>query len=255
MSLTKRRYTYVDFTTEKPVPIFAKTTNAIVTAADTQEDYFRVGGDRYFELIQTGADNLLAAGGFTHSADGWQALIDAANGDALQITQGMMAGVATPMKFVTGTDGFFIEVKLSSTTLNTADVVMVGFRELAAYAATVDPATALTDYDHKALYGVMDSAGAVRSFVSIGAGLDTSTIATNTPIVTATKVTWRVEVHKNLTVDFYADDVLDVKCAAANPVVVTAKTLVPTMVFVATATGGAAPTIILETYECGLLDE
>ena len=51
MALVKDRYTYVDFRDAHAVPLFAKTTNAIATAADNQEDYMWVDGKHYFEHI------------------------------------------------------------------------------------------------------------------------------------------------------------------------------------------------------------
>jgi hypothetical protein len=251
MSLSKRRYAYVDFTTEQQVPVFAKTTGAVRTAADNQEDYFRVN-DTYFELIQTGANTLLASTGFTPSATGWKIPLDNTDGDGMEITQGIVTGVPTPMKFVTGTDAFFIKVKMEVTTLANIDALGVGFRNILAYADITTPATLASVYDDKFYLGVNDNAGAVVGIESL-AGSDTTTTATNTPIVSGTAFTFEVRVASDLTVTALVDGTEDVLISAASPVVTTAITMVPSIVVV--ATGAGATNVELVEYECGLLAE
>jgi hypothetical protein len=247
MALTKKRYTYVDFTSEQQPPIIQKNLTAVMTATDTQINTFNVNGCP-FEMLQIGA---AASTAFTPSNSGWLLPIGATNGNGLAFCQGSTNINATHMKFTTGTDAFFLKVTLEQTVLADTDVVMIGFREAGTTQVTTDPALALTDYDHKALIGVQDASGAVKTHVSIGAGSDTATTCTNTPTVTGTAVTWEVRVKADLTVEFYVDGTLDVLAAAANPTLVTGKVMVPHMIFV--STGAGAEKVELVTYECGLL--
>lgn len=249
--MTIRRYTYVDFTQEQEVPIFAKTTHAVVTAADNQEDFFRINND-YFEMIQTGANALAASNGFTPSTSGWLVPLDNTDADGVEITQGILAGVCTPMKFVTGTDAFFIEVTAEVTTLANIDVFGVGFRNLAAYVDITTPATLASAYDDKVVMAVNTNAGAVVGIQS-KAGTDTTTTATSTPIVTGTAFKWKVVVNSDLSVQYYLDGTEDVLLAAAAHTVTTAITMVPYIAVV--ATGAGATSVEIKTYECGILEE
>jgi hypothetical protein len=245
MSLTKNRYTYVDFRDEEGVPLFAKTTNAIATAVDTQEDYMRVNG-QYFEHIQTGANAALQ---YVTSSAGWKLPLDNTDGDGIEITQGMLAS-RTPMKFTAGTDAFFIRVKAVVTTLANIDCFWVGFRELGSYVAITTPATMASVYDEKAIICVNTNAGAVKSITSIG-GSDVTTTATNTPIVTATEFDWAVYVAKSGAVTYKISGAADALLAAATQVTFTANDVfVPTVGCV--ATGAGAPNVVLVSYECGL---
>lgn len=249
MALTRERYTYVDFSTTPQPPIYQRNLSAVMTATDNQVNSFWIDG-HYFELDQEQAASSTA---FTPSASGWLLPIGATDGDGLSLSQGAENIPSTRMKFTTGTDSFFLKVTLEQTTLADTDVVMIGFREAGTAGAvrTSTPALALTDYDHKALIGVQDNAGAVKTHVSTGAGADTATTCTNTPTVTGTAVTWEVRINADLTVEFYVDGVLDVLAAAASPVVTTGKVMVPHLIAVSTGAGGEQ--VELLTWECGLL--
>jgi len=247
MALTKERYTYVDFSQEPQPPIIQKNLTAVMTATDTQVNTFFVRGHQ-FEMLQIGA---AASTAFTPGDSGWLLPIGATDGNGLAFCQGSANIAATPMKFTTGTDAFFIKVKLEVTVLADTDVCMIGFREAGTTAVTTTPALAKTDYDHKALIGTKDNAGAVVSEVSTAAGADTETVATNTPIVTGTAVTWEVRVAKDLSVTFLVNGTADTLLQAASPALTTAKVLVPHMIFV--STGAGAEKVELVSYECGLL--
>ena len=113
------------------------------------------------------------------------------------------------------------------------------------------PALALTDYDHKALFGVQSNGGVNRLYSSVGAGSDTSTTPTITPNATTVEVTWEVRVSASRVVTVYVDGVEDALVTAAAITLTTAKTLVPHMIFV--STGAGVEQVNLATYECGLL--
>ena len=248
MSLTRKRYSYVDFTSAEQVPLFAKTTHAIATPANTQQDYFRVDGN-YFEIIQNGQNDVIPD--FPRTISGWKLPLDQAT-DGIEITQGIVAGVATPMKFVTGTDAFFIKVKFEITTLANLAHFGVGFRELAAYEATLTTAAnAITLYDEKVMMKTVVTSGNVSSTTSVG-GTDVSTVATGTPIVSGTPVTWEVRVSAARVCTFYVDGTADVLLNAGTAnTLATGKTLIPSISACGNATG--ASSIELVTYECGLL--
>lgn len=252
--MTDRRYTYVDFTKVPVTGVFAQTTHAVATGADDQVDYTRVGeAGHYFQWIQTEASTTIFP---VASASGWTIPIGATDGDAIIMDQGIVAGNPTLMKFVTGTDSFFIKCKMEITTLADTDVVAIGFRELAAYDVDAGgtypntPATAVTYYDEKAIIGTSDGAGAVRGVASI-AGVDTATAATSTPVVTGTAVTWEVRIGADLGVTYYVDGVADVLLNAAGHAVGTGVTMIPYIVCI--STGAGAELVEIASYECGLL--
>lgn len=246
-TLTPRRFSYVDFTTEPQPPIIQKNLAAVFTATDTQINTFDVNGN-HFEMLQIGAASSTA---FTPSADGWLLPVGATNGNGLAFCQGSTNIPSTQMKFTTGTDSFYVKVKIEQTVLADTDVVMVGFREAGTTQVTTDPATALTDYDHKALFGVQDNAGANRLYSSTAAGADTSTTPTNVLNVSATAVTWEVRVSASRVVTVLVDGTEDALVTAAAITLTTAKVLVPHMIFV--STGAGVEKVELVSYECGLL--
>lgn len=246
MSLAKRRYSYVDFTSAQSVPLFAKTTHAIATPADNQEDYFHIDGN-YFELIQTGQNDVIPD--FVKSATGWVVPLDTAT-DGIEITQGMAAGVATPMQFVVGTDAFFIKVKAEVTTLANIAHFGVGFRVLAAYANIGTAAEAITAYDDKIMVKAVVTSGITSYTHSVGA-VDTSKTITGSPIVTGTAVTWEVRVDADGLCTALVDGTADTIFNADALSLTSALVMVPSISAAGNATG--ASSIELVTYECGLL--
>jgi len=247
--MTARRYTYVDFTKEKQVPLHAKTTMAIATAANDQEDFFRIGNN-YFELHQSTANTLLAANGFAPAATGWLVPCDQAT-EGIQITQGMVAGVATPMKFVVGTDAFFIKVKAVVTTLANYASFAVGFRELGAYVTWDNAAEAITSYDEKIIIKSVVTSG-ITSYTQSLATVDSSATMTGTPIVTATAFTWEVRVDSAGLCTAYVDGVADTIFNAAALTITDTSVMIPHVGMCGNATG--ASNVQLVTYECGLLN-
>ncbi len=169
--------TSLDFTTEREVPLFAKTTGAIKTAANAQQDFFWVGGRRYMELTQgvgaTGANTLLAANGLTPGTTGWLLTLDNTATDSLEITEGIVLGSAR--SFVAGTSAAFTLkcAFLVGTRANITHLSM-GFRQLGAYVTANTYTEMKTAYTDKAMIGIGDNAGALRTDTSL-ANVDVST--------------------------------------------------------------------------------
>ncbi len=169
--------TSIDFTTEREVPIFAKTTGAIKTAANAQQDFLWVGGNRYLELAQgvgaLGANTLLAANGLTPSPTGWLLTLDDTATDSLELTEGIVLGSAR--SFVAGTSAaFHMRCAFLVTTRANITHLSMGFRELGAYATASTYAEMKTAYPEKAFIGIADNAGALRTDTS-KANADVST--------------------------------------------------------------------------------
>lgn len=178
--VTPRKYCYVDFTTTPPVPLFAQTTNAVATAADNQIDHFTVKG-QYFEHIQTGAN---AAIQYITAAAGWTIPCDGTDGDAVEITNGVMA--TRDLSFTVGTDpAFFVAAGFLVDTIAAQDVYGVGFRKQGSYVDITTPSLAASVYDDKALIYVRDASGDWATTTSIG-GSDTTTDITSTACANAT---------------------------------------------------------------------
>ena len=143
-------------------------------------------------------------------------------------------------------------MKLEQTVLADTDVVMIGFREAGTTQVTTTPATAASDYDSKALFGVQDNAGANRLYTS-SAGTDVTTTPTNVLNVSGTAVTWEVRVASDRTISVLVDGTADALVTAAAIKAEDAQVWVPHMVFV--STGAGAEKVELVEYECGLLAE
>jgi hypothetical protein len=170
--------TSIDFTQEREVPLFAKTTGAIKTAANAQQDFFWVGSpEHYFELAQgvgaLGADTLLAANGLTPSTTGWLLTLDNTATDSLEITQGIVLGSAR--SYLTGTSAAFkLRCAFLVTTRANITHLMAGFRVLGAYVTASTLAEFQTAYPEKACIGIKDNAGALSTETS-KANVDVST--------------------------------------------------------------------------------
>lgn len=166
--MAKRKFVSVDFTEEPSTPIMAKTTNAVVTAVNAQQDYFWVGNKNYFELAQgvgaIGANTLLAANGLTPAANGWLLTLDNAATDSLEITNGIILGTA--LSFSPQNGAFFMRAGIIVPTVANVTHLVVGFRELGAYATASTAAEMKTAYDEKAVVGLIDNAGAIGTWTS-----------------------------------------------------------------------------------------
>lgn len=178
--------TSLDFTQQREVALFAKTTGAIKTAANAQQDFFRVGNPpQYFELAQgvgaLGANTLLAANGLTPSTSGWLLTLDNTATDSLEITQGIVLGSAKA--FTVGTSAaftlkcaFLVSTRANITHLST------GFRVLGAYATAATYVEMKTAYADKAMIGIADNAGTLATDTSL-ANVDVSTALTHAAAV------------------------------------------------------------------------
>jgi hypothetical protein len=163
--------TSIDFTQQREAAIFAKTTGAIKTAANAQQDFFYVGNPpQYFELAQgvgaLGANTLLAANGLTPSATGWLLTLDNTATDSLELTQGIVLGSAK--SFLAGTSAAF-QLKCAFLVGTRANIthLLAGFRKLGAYVTASTLVEAQTAYDDKAMIGISDNAGVLSTETSL----------------------------------------------------------------------------------------
>jgi len=156
--------TEIDFTVEHQVPFFAKTTGAIMTEVDTQEDYFRVGElNTYFEIFQDG-DNSDCVGSWGDGLTGWVIPGADAVDQGVQLTEGIALGSAH--SFTGGTDTMKMQVAFLIPTRAQLDVLQVGFRKLGAYAVGDDDTEWAAAYDDKVTVGIIDNAGVIKQMTS-----------------------------------------------------------------------------------------
>jgi hypothetical protein len=158
-----RRYASIDFTTKNQTSLFAKNTMAIATAANSQEDYFRMD-NHYFELSQGTANTALAATGLTPGATGWLLPGDNTAADWMEITRGIVLGSAT--SYLSGTDAFFVRAAFLISNRNRHTHLYLGFRNLAAYADAKTNNDHLAAYDDKFAFGVSTNAGVITRHTS-----------------------------------------------------------------------------------------
>lgn len=255
MATEERRFAYCDFTKKKEHFWVAKTTGEVATGADTQVDYAWIGGN-YFELYQGGANDELAAGQFIPSATGWLVPLDGAGAtkDHIEITQGIVTGATTPMKFTVGTDAFYMKVKVEQTTLNKILYLGCGFRKLGAYTVTASmqlAADAIAVWDEFAGIAIVDNAGTLKGLTSV-AGSDVATTATASPAVTGTAITLETYVSAAGVVSFKVNGASDVLLAAATAATLTSGQVVIPTVTAIRAVGATASGTELVSYECGL---
>lgn len=265
--------TSLDFTQQREAAIFAKTTGAIKTAANAQQDFFYVGNPpQYFELAQgvgaTGANTLLAANGLTPSATGWLLTLDNTATDSLEITQGIVLGSAR--SFVCGTSAAFrLRCAFLITTRANITHLGIGFRKLGAYVTANTAAEWATAYDDKAMIGVVDNAGALGTKTSL-ATVDVETalaataaangdiLALEVNVSAARAVTYRLAVAtpagstaaqtQAAVTAAYAALAADASAVAFT--FAAAEVVVPSIIIA--ASGAAAPDVKLVNYFCGL---
>jgi hypothetical protein len=259
--------TVMDFTYEHQVPFFAKTTGAIMTEADTQEDYFRVGPlNTYFEIFQDG-NNTDCVGSWGDGAAGWVIPGPNAADQGLQLTEGIVLGSAH--SFTAQTDTATMTVVFKVATRAQLDVLQVGFRVLAAYAVGDDDTEWAAAYDDKATVGIIDNAGVIKQTTSVAtsdvttacthaaaadgdllalrvavsaAGATTVSVGTDTPAGGTT-----AQIQTSLTAAL-ADLTADTLCNAAA-VTLTAGEYVPTIAMAKAAGGVSTLTLIYYYYE------
>jgi hypothetical protein len=244
--MAKRKHTYVNFQEEQQVPVFAKTTHAVATAAANQEDYFRVNGE-YFEYIQTAQNDTIFPQPRTATPFGFTLPVDNTDGDGIELTQGII-GSGVSRAFTVGTDpGFYLKAGISLTTRAGVDVLAVGFRELGAYVNSTTPAAFLGAYDEKASIGVYNSNAGVLSTVTSLAGVDVATALAHAAWANGTSLVLEVYVSAAGVVTYKIDGAADASAVALT--LTTGDVFVPFLVL--TATGGGAPGVILQSWECG----
>jgi len=260
--------TVIDFTISPQAVFTAKTTGAIMTEADTQEDTFYVGiPSRYFELFQDGnnSDNV---GTWVVGTTGWVIPGPNATDQGTQVTEGIILGSAH--SFLAGTDAAFrLRVAFYIPTRAEINDLMVGFRGLGAYAVADDSTEIATAYDDKIVIGIDANAGVIKQMKSV-ATVDTTTSCTHAAHtdgdilalevnvsaarVTSVKVgnatpagTTRAQIRAGVTAA-YAALTADTLCNAAAATL-TAGNYVPT-IMMNKAAGGASDFTIVD-YVCG----
>jgi hypothetical protein len=248
---------YIDFTKEPNVPLFAKTTGALASAVNDQEDYFLVGGKHYFEVCQNLASTALAAG-FQAGATGWLVPTDGA-AEGLEITRGILTGSAS--KFVVGTSpAFYVRCTYKTATIANNLLFAVGFRKLGAYdAAFATAANAYTDYDDQAFIGTIDASGTCYTFTS-KATTDAQTALAHAVVAASTwcqlevkvsatgAVTYRI--GTSLVSQVAAEAALAADASAVAFTMTSAIEVVPCIKAIGTV-GGAGDHRLLK-FECGL---
>lgn len=258
-ALSKRKYTYVDFTTEPGTPAFATTTNAIVTSADNQVDYTRVGGKVLLDWIQTGAAGATGIQPVVQTAApfGWglpgQAQ-DATTG--IELGEGaLVAGNAPYKTFTVGTDpAFFIRARLSwVSNVDNFTVFAIGFRKVVAQADITSEATLGSAYADSAFLGTTTTAGALKTSTSKGASVTLTSLAH--AVVTAAGTTptgmdLKILVSAAGAVTYTIDGSADASAVAFT--FTNGTVLVPAIVTAcANGTGTCVNGAVIQEYECG----
>lgn len=257
--------TTIDFTAEHQVPFFAKTTGAIMTEVDTQEDYFRVGPlNTYFEIFQDG-NNSDCVGSWGDGITGWVLPGPNAADQGFQLTEGIALGSAK--SFTAQTDTMTMRVAFLVSTRAELDVLQAGFRKLGSYAVGDDEAEWTAAYDDKVTVGIFGNAGVIDQATSVATS-DVSTACTHAAAADGDILALQIEVDASgdTTVSIgtdtpaggtaaqtrtsvtaaYADLTEDTLCNAAS-VTLTAAEYVPTIAL-AKAAGGVSTTTIVDYY-------
>lgn len=263
----------LDFTTLPEVALFAKTTGEILTAANAQQDFFRVGRlGHYFELAQgvgaTGANTLLAANGLTPGSNGWLLTLDNTATDSLEITRGIVLGSA--QSYTVGTSAafrmrcaFLVGTRANITHLG------IGFRKLGAYVTANTAVEWATAYDDKAMIGLVDNAGAlgtktslatvdVETALAAAALADGDVIALEVNVTLAGVTTYRLAratpagstAAQLQTAVAAAYAALAADASAVAFTFAAATVVVPSIIIA--ASGAAAPDVRIVNYFCGL---
>lgn len=191
---------------------------------------------------------------FKKTATGWGIFDLDTNGDSIQLTQGILA-TSTRMRFVVGTDAFYMKVRLQIPDFSLYDVAAIGFRKLAAYADVADQAALGTAYEDVAFLNLNGSTATatkvdVVSVTRLAAGAADVDEEEADYATDDTAITLEVHVTAAGVVTFMKDGVA--VTGGANDLTLTdAAVMIPTMIFTAT---GDSDTLEAElvTYECGL---
>lgn len=258
-ALAKRRYTYIDFTTEPGTPCFATTTNAVATSSDNQVDYTRVGGKVLLDWIQTGAAGATGLMPIVRTAApfGWglpgQAQ-DATTG--IELGEGdLIAGNVPYKSFTVGTDpAFFIRARLSwLTNVDNFTVFAVGFRVAGSQADITSEATLGSAYTDSAYLGTTTTAGALKTSTAKASAVTLTSLAhaaVTAAGTTPTGMDLKIMVSATGAVTYTIDGAADASAVAftfANGTV-----LVPSLVTVgANGTGTCVNGAVIQEYECG----
>lgn len=259
----------VDFTAQPQAIFVAKTTGAIMTEADTQEDIFYTGWPpRYFELFQDGnnSDNV---GAWVVGTSGWVIPGPNAADQGTQVTNGIVLGSA--LSYTAGTSAAFrLRAAFYVPTVAQIAGLLAGFRALGAYAVADDATEIATAYDDKVVAGILGTGGASRLMTSV-ATVDVSTACTHTAITDGKLIAVEVNVDaagltthnfgtatpagttaaqiRAAVTSAYADLATDTDTACdAKAVTLTAGSYVPTIMW---ASAAGPSTVVLVDYQVG----
>ena len=271
LATTKTNHSSVNFLKEGWFPIFAKSTRAVVTEVDTQEDFFYTSNGTYFEYFQDGAV-ATAVTAFSPSVVGLVFPGDDETDTGFQLTEGILLGPAR--SFLVGTDAFYMQVVFYLPEIDQHADLMAGFRQLGAYAVADDATELATAYDRKVLLGIEGAAAALVQYTSIDAGTDVGpTTCTGTDPVDGDVIALKIAVSSGgvTTVSYgkaaaagatYAQVLAaatsavaaltsDALCNAATVTLNAATVVVPT-IMMASANGTGANTSTIVSYYAGL---
>ena len=264
-------HTRINFLKEGWQPIFAKTTRAVVTEIDTQEDFFHTRNGNYFEYFQDGTV-ATSVTGWSPSTAGWVFPGDDEADTGWQLTEGILLGPAR--SFVVGTDAFYIQVAFYLPKIDQHAEIFAGFRVLEGYAVADDATELKTAYNRKALIGIEGAAAALVGYTSIDAGTDVGpTTCTGTDPVDGDVIVLKLAVsaagvttmsygkaaaagatYAQITAALATAEAALASDALCNAVAVTlnaATVVVPTIMF-ASANGTGANTSTIVSYYAGM---
>lgn len=241
--MAQRKFTHVNFAQEHPPATINTSNAAFTTAVDNQVGYIHTMKGHYLEFIQTGA---LDSTVFTKGAQGWTFPELGADGEGIEITEGIQA-TTTVGSYTIGTDpAFYVSLKFDIPDVSELDVAFVGFRKLAAYADVANAAALGTAYTDIA--GLNCDAGDIKTVTRLNTGTAVVTDTGYTDWADGEEHTFKVMVSSAGAVTYTVDG-----SASGDEVAFTfdtADVVIPTLIFTATGdTASSAP--ILVEYLCG----
>lgn len=253
MTLSKRQYQYVDFTSMPYAPAFSAAAGSIAAVTKDITVAVPLLGGQYIEMTAK-TNNFSAAPFVLPTATGWTIPTPAtAADDNTEISGGILAGVGAA--FVVGTSpAFFVRAKFKCTTQNKQRILGVGFRTQAAYAAS-GAATAAgfgVAYNDLAFVGIIDAtaAGVVKSLTRAAGGAATLTAATKAAVAATDVVTFQVNVSAAGVVTYLINGAADTLLSAASFTLTGTPTVMPCVV--TSIAGAAAGDALLQELEWGL---
>jgi len=263
-----KRYSYVDFQTQPPVPAFVKPGTWDAIPVDTSKSsvlpgtgYFNIDGN-YFEYKATLDNNNVAfrTGGPTGWTIPLQGGLDTAG---IEITQGPLTGLGQN-QFIVGNYPFFMQALFYIGTRANIDNLQMGFRINGAYsgASSAEPADIDTAYSDLAVLGIRSIDGAPYATTRQTSGVAVSTRASHANALDGSWLALRVNVDAAGAVTYKIGTSSSSGAAAtaalASDLLLTAvaysftAALVVVPVIVEGGSGTGTPDIGICQYICGL---